>query len=147
MKPLAIIRTAVFVLLMATIAVGGDKTPPTYQKGTIMGFDTWMDSKTFGGGGGGGPTNAPGASVHTTTRRTRVYELKTATLVYQIEDCGSFQAGKFEAGQTVDFRVDDKRLYILHDGDKEYKCRIEGTRVVEGAKPDAPSTAAPPTEH
>jgi hypothetical protein len=140
MNKSTILRTALLILLMATTAAAADKTPPTYQQGTIMGFDTRMDSKTFGGGGGGGPANAPGAPVHTSTRRTKVYELKTATLVYQIEDCGSFQAGKFEAGQTVDFRVDDKRLYIRHDGDKEYKCRIEGTRVVEGAKPDAPAT-------
>jgi hypothetical protein len=65
--------------------------------------------------------------------------LKGADLVYQIDDCGSFQSGKFDAGQSVDYRVDGERLYILHDNDKEYKCKIEGTRAVEGAKPDAPA--------
>jgi len=39
------------------------------------------------------------------TRHTKVYELKGADLVYQIDDCGSFQSGKFDAGQSVDYRV------------------------------------------
>jgi hypothetical protein len=67
--------------------------------------------------------------------------LKGANLVYKVDYCGAFQAGKFTIGQTVDYRVDGERLYILHDGDKEYKCKIEGTRAVETAKPDAPAAA------
>lgn len=126
-------RTALFVLLMATIAAGQDKTPPTYQKGTIMGYDVRVDSYTSGGG-----NNMP---VTTTARRAKVYELKGANLVYKVDYCGAFQAGKFTIGQTVDFRVDGERLYILHDGDKEYKCKIEGTKAVEAVKPDAPATA------
>jgi hypothetical protein len=133
MHPLTIIRIAVFVLFIATIAIAGDQTAPTYQQGTVMGWDTRLDSKTHGGFG-----NTP---VRTDTRRTKVYELKGADLSYQIDDCGSFQSGKFTAGQAVDYRVDDKRLYIRREDGKEYKCKIEGTRVVEGPKADAPSAA------
>jgi len=52
-----------------------------------------------------------------------------------------FQSGKFDAGQSVDYRVDGERLYILHDNDKEYKCKIEGTRAVEVLNP----TLLPPS--
>jgi hypothetical protein len=125
MKLLTILPTALFVLLVATIAAGADKTPPTYQKGTIMGYNTRVDP--WGGNGN--------------YRRAQVYELKGTDLVYRIDYCGSFQSGKFEAGQAVDYRVDGKRLYIRRDDDKEYGCKIEGTRVLEGTKPDAPATA------
>jgi hypothetical protein len=136
MNSSTISRTALFVLLMATIAAGQDKTSPAYQKGTILGYDIRVDSYTSGGGG-----NMP---VTTTSRRAKVYELKGAGLIYKVDYCGAFQAGRFSIGQTVDFRVDHERLYVLHDGDKEYKCKIEGTRAVEAAKPDAPAAPANP---
>jgi hypothetical protein len=44
---LAILRTAVFVLLAATIAAA-DKTPPTYQKGMVKAWDIRVDSDTSG---------------------------------------------------------------------------------------------------
>jgi hypothetical protein len=39
----------------------------------------------------------------------------------------------------VDYRVDetdqeDLRIYIRRDGGKEYKCKIEGKKVLEDAK-------------
>ena len=59
--------------------------------------------------------------------------------VYLVDYCGAFQAGKFELGQAVDYRVDetdqeDLRIYIRRDGGKEYKCKIEGKKVLEDAK-------------
>jgi hypothetical protein len=49
-----------------------------------------------------------------------------------VDYCGAFQAGKFETGQAVDYRVDGERLYIRRDDGKEYKCKIEGTSSAEG---------------
>jgi len=133
MNPLTVSRAVLFVLLIATIAVAADKTPPTYQKGTITGWDKRTDIRS-------------GAKGETVTRNKKVYELKGADLVYQVDYCGAFQAGKFTAGQAVDYRVDGERLYIRRDDGKEYKCKIEGTKATEGAKTDAPS-AAPATAH
>ena len=111
---------------------------PVYQQGTITGYDIRRDTSVFGGGGGGNGT--PASPVQTMTRRAKVYELKGAGLIYKVDYCGAFQAGKFGVGETVDYRVDGERLYIRHDEGKEYSCKIEGTRAVEGAKPDAPAT-------
>jgi hypothetical protein len=133
MNPVKILRVVLFVLLMATIAVAADKTVPTYQKGTITGWEKATDIR-----GGVGANNG------TVTRNKKVYALQGTDLVYRIDYCGAFQAGKFTTGQVVDYRVDGERLYILHDGDKEFKCKIEGTKAVEAAKPDAP-VAAPAT--
>jgi hypothetical protein len=82
-----------------------------------------------------------------------VYELQGVDQVYLIDYCGAFQAGKFSLGQVVNYRVDeadkdDMRLYIRRDDRKEYNCKIEGKRVLEGAKTDAASAATsvpPPT--
>jgi hypothetical protein len=215
MKPLTILRTALFVLLIATIAAGADKTyqkgtvtknpgnhvsydltgpgvhkligncadfqtgqtvdyrvegnkvyirqengkeykcnvegsydaspeetPITYQKGTILGYGIRRD--THVGGGGGGGVGTPSNSVSSWTRKAKVYELQGPNLIYQIDYCGAFQAGKFTPGQVVDFRVDQERLYILHDKDKEYSCQLEGTRVIEGAPAAAPAAAPAP---
>jgi hypothetical protein len=137
MNPSTVVRTALFAVLLATFAAGTDKTPPTYQKGTIKGWDKRTDIWGFGGNGG------------TVPRDKTVFELKGTDLVYLIDYCGAFQAGKFELGQAVDYRVDenDMRLYIRRDNGKEYKCKIEGKKILEGAKTDAPSTAAPPAKH
>jgi len=117
------------ILLAATIAAG--QTPHTYQKGTITGWNIRVDSNTSGGSG-----NSP---VSTINRRAKVYELKGSGLVYKVDYCGAFQAGKFGIGQAVDYRVDGERLYIRHDGNKEYSCKIEGTRAADSAKPEAPA--------
>jgi hypothetical protein len=133
MNSFTILRTALLILLMTTISAAADKTPPTYQKGTITGWEKATDIR-----GGVGANNG------TVTRNKKVYALQGTDLVYRIDYCGSFQAGKFETGQAVDFRVDGERLYIRRDDGKEYKCKIEGTRAAEGAKADAP--AAPPSK-
>jgi hypothetical protein len=121
--------------------------PRQYLKGTIEGFETRRDYHIGGGGGGGNGT--PANPVSSWTRKAKVYELRGADLIYKVDYCGAFQAGKFAPGQTVEYRVERDRLYILHDQDKEYSCQIEGTRLPENAqpspdaKPDTPSTAAP----
>ena len=108
---------------------------PSYMKGTILGYSIRRDIHVSGGGGN------PGASfpIGSSTRKAKVYELQGSDLVYQVDYCGAFQAGQFEPGQVVEFRVDSgsARLYIRHDGNKEYSCQLEGTR-----KPDAQPGAA-----
>jgi hypothetical protein len=133
MTPSTTARIAFFVLLVATIAAASGKKPAhTYQKGTILGYDTRHDTSPWSMGGAGG-NNGGGM-----TRRAKVYELKGTDLVYQIDYCGSFQEGVFKPGQAVDYRLDGDRLRILHDGTKEYSCKIEGQRAVESPQPDAP---------
>jgi hypothetical protein len=72
--------------------------------------------------------------------------LKGTDFLYQIDHCGDFQAGKFEAVQPVDYRVDGERLYIRRDEGKEFKCKIEGKKAVEGAKNDTLASDAPSTK-
>ncbi len=211
MNPLTIPRTAVFFFLMATIAAAADKTPPTYQKGTIVsvpgkhtfcelkGVDIHKQISNCGDFQSGqtvdyrvkGDTvyirrengkeykcsieativsSVPdesrptyqqgtikgwdkrtdiiwvGGNGQTLPRDKTVYELKGTDLVYLIDYCGAFQAGKFSLGQAVNYRVDevdrnDPRLYIRRDNGREYNCKIEGKRTLEGAKTGMPSAA------
>ncbi len=215
MNPLMICRTAIFIFLMVTIATSADKTPPAYQKGTIIsisgnhasceleGIDIHKQISNCADFQTGQPvdyrvrgdtvyirrengkeykcriegtivSSVPdktqltyqhgtikgwdkrtdilwvGANGQTFPRDKTVYELKGTDMVYLIDYCGAFQAGKFSLGQAVNYRVDqadkdDMRLYISHDNGKEYKCKIEGKRTLEGAKTGAPSTAPAPT--
>jgi hypothetical protein len=122
-----ICRATLFVVLITSIAVAVDKPQPTYLKGTVMGWDIRVDTNYSGNGS-------------MTNRRAKVYQLKGSDFVYKIDYCGAFQAGKFGIGQAVEYRVDGERLYIRHE-DKEYKCKIEGTKAADDAKTSAPSTA------
>lgn len=114
----------------------------TYLKGTVLGFSIRRDVHVSGGGGTAGTF-----PVSSSARKAKVYELQGPELIYQVDYCGSFQAGQFTTGQEVEFRVDTAggRVYIRHEGDKEYNCQLEGTR-----KPDvrpaevAQSAAASP---
>jgi hypothetical protein len=108
---------------------------PKYQPGTITGWSTRLE--TISGSSTG--------LVMNSKRRTKIYELKGADMVYQIANCGSFQAGQFTPGQAVEYRVDvtEKRIYIRRDNDKEYSCIMEGVRTTDAAK----TTADPPTPH
>jgi len=123
-------RTALLAVLLATFAVGSDKTPHTYQQGTIRGWESRTD--IWGAGIVG--TDAEGVS-----RKVTVFELKSTELVYLIGYCGAFQAGQFGLGQAVDYRVNGGRLYIRRDDGKEYKCKIEGQKTSQDAKTVAPS--------
>jgi len=81
-----------------------------------------------------------------------VYELKGTNMVYLIDYCGSFQAGKFSLGQTVNYRVDetdkdDRRLYISRDNGAEYNCKIEGQKMLEHDKNEVPSAAPTSASH
>lgn len=90
--------------------------PITYLKGKILGYEAvYRISK--------GSTGA--------VRRANVYSLRGADLIYQIDFCGSFQAGQFTAGQEVEYRIDGGRLYILRDNKKEFNCQIEGTQKLD----------------
>ena len=67
-------------------------------------------------------------------------------MVYLIDYCGSFQAGKFSLGQAVNYRVDetdkdDRRLYISRDNSQEYNCKIEGQKLLEPDRNDVPSNS------
>jgi hypothetical protein len=119
---------ALLAVLLAAFAVSSDRTVPTYRKGTIKGWHNGADMGPFLDGKG-----------EPFPREKTVYELKGIDFVYLIDYCGAFQAGKFELGQAVDYRVDetykdDMRLYIRRDNGKEYKCKIEGKKVLEDAK-------------
>ena len=131
-----IARAALLAVLLATFAVGSDKTAPAYQKGTIKGWDNRTDVGPFLDGNG-----------EPLPRKKTVFELKGIDFVYLIDYCGAFQAGRFELGQVVDYRVgetnkDDMRLYIRRENGREYKCKIEGKKVSESAK-----SVDPPAKH
>jgi len=112
-----------------SLPTANDMSAPIYMKGTILGFSIRRDMHVSGGP----------SSVASSVRKAKSYELQGPDLIYQMDYCGAFQAGQFTPGQVVEFRVstEESRLYILHDGDKEYSCQLEGTR-----KPDPQSGAA-----
>lgn len=103
-----------------------DMSTPIYVKGTILGFSIRRDVHVSGGGGSPGGAGFP---VGSSTRKAKVYELQGPDLIYEVDYCGAFQAGEFAPGQVVEFRADigGGRLYIRHDGNKEYGCQLEGT--------------------
>ena len=68
-------------------------------------------------------TVASGDSEH------KSYNLKAGTKIYQIKNCGDFQDG-----QEVKYAVKDDKIYIVHEGAKDYKCSIEST--TESTNPD-----------
>lgn len=94
--------------------LSSEGTSPAYERGTIMGYTVRRDT------------------MRNDTRLAKVYELMDSQLVYLIDYCGAFQAGTFSLGQDVQFRVDsdDDRLYVRHDGNKEYSCQLEGMRFI-----------------
>lgn len=120
----------------------GKAAPMVFLKGTIEGFETRRDLSVGGGGGGG--NGMPGSPVSAMTRIAKVYRLRGPDLIYKIDYCGAFQAGQFTPGQVVEYRVDGNRLYIRHDTDKEYGCKIEGTQKPEGAGAGGSSSGATP---
>jgi hypothetical protein len=122
-------RTAFLLVILATFAAAADKTPHTYLKGTITGWQNGMDlwgAGFFGTYGEGVP------------REKTVFELKGTDRIYLVDYCGAFQAGQFGLGQAVDYRLDADRLYIHRENGKEYKCKIEGQKIPQEAKAVAP---------
>ena len=117
-----------------------DMSAPIYVKGTILGFSIRRDVHVSGGGGTPGGAGFP---VGSSTRKAKVYDLQGPDLIYQVDYCGAFQAGEFAPGQVVEFRADvgGGRLYIRHDGNKEYGCQLEGTRKPDTQPADAAQSA------
>ncbi|SRR5579871_936600 len=75
-----------------------------------------------------GPVTADDAPTYTKGTITvsgaspKSYDLKGPDKAYQINHCGDFQNG-----QQVDYRVQEGKVHISHEGGKEYKCSIEAT--------------------
>lgn len=67
------------------------------------------------------------------------YDVKGGTNGYQINNCADFQNG-----QVVEYRVQDKNLYIHREDGKEYKCAIEAELAGLGSSTDADSAPALP---
>jgi len=61
------------------------------------------------------------------------YNLNAGARIYQIGKCGDFQDG-----QEVQFVVKEDKIYIAHEGAKDYKCSIEST--TESTNPNSPPT-------
>jgi hypothetical protein len=127
MSSVTLARTAFLLVLLATFAAGSDKTPHTYLKGTITGWQNGVDLWGAGFDGQGVP------------REKTVFELKGTDWIYLIDYCGAFQAGQFGIGQAVDYRLDSDRLYIRRDHGKEYKCKIEGQKTLPDSATVAPA--------
>lgn len=112
--------TALLALLFLTGTLFA-KAKPVYQKGTILGYEIRRDNE---------PNDVyfDADDFLTFARYVKVYELRGGNFIYQVDYCGAFHPGKFSVGQVVEYRVNEgaQRLYIRHDGNKEYSCQIEG---------------------
>jgi len=99
----------IVLLLLVTAAPASDKPAPSYQSGVITAWSNEPYARRFG---------------H--VLRKKEYELKGTGVTYEINDCGTFTAG-----QTIDYRVDGKKIYIRQekDKDKENKCTIDGVKT------------------
>jgi hypothetical protein len=88
--------------------------PSGYETGTVLGFMIRRDT------------------VESSTRWAKVYEVRASKLLYLIDYCGAFQAGKFVPGQSLQFRVniDKNRVYVRRDGAQDYSCQLEGLRLI-----------------
>jgi len=114
-----------------------EMSDPVYMKGTILGFSIRRDLHVSGGPNG----------VGSSARKAKTYELQGPDLIYQVDYCGAFQAGQFTPGQVVEFRVSagEGRLFIRHDGNKEYSCQLEGTRKPDPQHEEAAQSATSST--
>lgn len=127
---LTVARAAILAVLLSTCAVGSDKTPHIYQKGTIKRWENRTDIC------GAGIVGTDGEGV---LRNETVFEWKGTDRVYLVGYFGAFQAAQFGLGQPVDYRAnDDQRVYIRRDNGKEYECKMKGQKVPEEAKSVAP---------
>ena len=92
-----------------------------YRTGEILGYKVRRDT------------------VEKNTRMAKVYTLKGPKLIYLLDYCGSFQAGKFLPGQMVQFRVypDNDRIFVRNGGGQEYSCKLEGMHLIQTKSSDA----------
>src|SRR6266567_799086 len=182
MNPWTISRTAIFIFLMTTMAAGAEKTPPTYQKGTILNISSDHASCELEGIGirklisncgnfqSGQPVDyrLKGDRVYIRREGGKEYKCSIEGTIENVADKTSYQQGTikgwekgtdiywvgahgetFPRDKTVNYRVDetdkdDRRLYISRDNGEEYKCKIEGQKMLERGKNDVPSTAPAP---
>jgi hypothetical protein len=106
----------------------------SYQTGTILGYNIRRDPNAYGAG----------ANSSIWIRDAKVYEVKASDFIYKIDYCGAFQAGQFSPGQVVEFRVNENegRLYVRHDGNKQYSCQLEGKRLPDASARDQGSNGS-----
>ncbi|MGA9039445.1 MAG: hypothetical protein WB421_02820 [Terriglobales bacterium] len=121
-------------------AAAADKAKLTYKQGTIIGWTIRVDTKV------GGSVLGGSGSIGSHAAYTWVYELKGSDLIYQITNCGSFQAGHYAPGQVVAYRIDDSdeddmRVYIHRENGKEYNCQMMGAKTADTSA--APASAKP----
>jgi hypothetical protein len=141
MNPLAMSRTALFLLLVAGTATGGDKTPHVHLQGTITGWSNQVYQKHYA------------RNTESLMGNKKFYDLKGVGLVYQIAGVdhpwrGAVSAcGPFQIAQTIDYRIEDGKIFIRRENKKEQKCDIASARMLEDTKAGAPSAAPPSTPH
>jgi len=82
-----LLRVALPFVLTAAVATASDKAPPTYQNGSVQGWDIRVDTNYSGNG--------------SMSRRAKVYELRGSDLVYRIDFCGAFQAENSASGRPL----------------------------------------------
>ncbi|HUY81748.1 MAG TPA: hypothetical protein VMU92_08500 [Acidobacteriaceae bacterium] len=99
-----------------------DLVRKVYKTGEILGYKVRRELDVSG----------VGHSVLSGTTYTKVYELRGPKLMYWMDSCGSFRTHEFLPGQTVHFRVDidNNLLYVRHDKDDEYTCRLDGMHLL-----------------
>jgi hypothetical protein len=137
MRRLTILHIAVFVVVFTAFAAPKDRTPPSYQHGTITGWSNQVYQKSYA---------RDSASL---MGHKKFYDLKGEGLAYQIAGIdhpwrGAVSAcGPFQTGQAIDYRIEDKNIYIRRDNGKEQKCEIASEKTIEDTK----TGAAPATEH
>jgi hypothetical protein len=95
MNPSLAPRAALVILLDNTFAVANDR-PPTYLEDSVQGWAMRTDT----------PYSSDGAG------HAKVCELMGADFIYKSTTEVAFQAGKFDIGQSVEYRVNSARLYI-----------------------------------
>lgn len=90
-------------------------TAARYQAGEILGYKVRHDI------------------TEKSARLAKVYMLKGPKLIYLLDFCGSFQAGRFFPGQMVRFLVDvdNDRISVRNGGGKEYSCQLEGMHLIQ----------------
>ena len=80
-----LLRVALPFVLTAALATASDKAPPTYQNGSVQGWDVRVDTDYSGGG----------------SRRAKVYELRGSDLVYKIDYCGASRQENSGSGRPL----------------------------------------------
>ena len=78
-------------------------------------------------------TYQKGTITEATSSPQKSYALKNGNVGYQISNCGDFQTG-----QTVEYRVKDRTVYIRREGGTEYKCSIKAELTINSDPSQAP---------